>query len=105
VADETNPVHFIVDIDRLSAARDQVSQLRADLKAATEISVWEELGNTGDSRVPQAVERFLHGWRDGRDRIDEKLGDVHALLTFAIDTYIKADATIESATRPTDTAP
>jgi hypothetical protein len=90
------PVHVIADIESLDLVRVQLGRLRDDLADAA-VRVDPDPTSTGGTDVARAVNQFVDGWRDGRERIDEKLGMNHQLLTYAIDSYVQVETLLGNA--------
>lgn len=93
----TSPVHIVADLAGLIALRDQIQTLRRELEDSVHVEVVTEPSLTGDADVSHAIERFVSGWRDGRQRIDEQLDRCHHLVDLAIETYQQADQALIDA--------
>ncbi len=91
------PVHLVVDLAGLDALRGHLLDLRAELAAAAAVTVQGDVGQCGDGAVADAVDGFVAGWRDGRERIGEKIDRLAVLLQTAIETYRGAEAGLTAA--------
>ena len=93
----SGPVHLVVDVDGLDALRHLILGLRSEIGACAASAGLPDASQAGDGDVAHAIEQFVANWRDGRDRIEQKLDRVGALLDVAVETYRNVETALGNA--------
>jgi predicted NBD/HSP70 family sugar kinase len=105
VGASAEPIHLVVDVDGLDALRHLVVGLRAELRSHAANTGLPDATQAGNGEVAHAIEQFVANWRDGRERIEQKLERVAALLEVAVETYRDVDVSLGNAATGSAWAP
>ena len=92
------PVDVFVDVDALIGLRDDLEAVRAGLDAVRDGATGGDPAVLGSAAVARAVDEFVGGWRDGRRRILDELGQCVSGLTDAITAYEQTEAGLRAVT-------
>lgn len=94
-----------VDLDALQAVHARLRTLAGDL-ARLEPGSSVASADYGNEAVRRAVGGFLEDWKDGRNRIGERLDEIVDVVALAVQAYGNTDRTVHNAARgPSDGAP
>ena len=87
-----------VDVDALKAMSGHLDEIKASLKdAAGDVNRYDR--RLGSSRIEDALDEFVEGWRDGRQKILEGIDGLHDRIRMAIDAYLKQEDALAKAAR------
>ena len=83
-----------VDIGGLSQVHRNLVRIRHDLQDFD--TSWSEAQSDamGHDRVIGAFNDFVHGWRDGRERIDLQIEVASSKIEAAVEAYTRAETEI-----------
>ncbi|HEX8629948.1 MAG TPA: hypothetical protein VF755_17460 [Catenuloplanes sp.] len=98
-------VDLHVDLEALTNLRAELDAVRAELAAVGGGGLRADAAVLGDARVAAAVDEFVAGWRDGRERIQAELTQCVVGLTDAITAYQQSEAALSAAAAPGRPAP
>ena len=101
VSGACGPVAIHVDLDALIALQADLETIRGELAAMDCGAVTGGAGVLGGVDVADAVDGFVDGWREGRERITEELTQCVSGLGDAISAYEQSEAALRSAVTPT----
>ena len=93
------PVRFHVDLDALGELRANIRRLRDELADLGRSGIDATPGELGGVDVAGAVERFISGWADGRQQIEDNLYACELLIEHAVEEYTRAEASLSSGGR------
>lgn len=87
-----------VDLDALQAVHARLRTLSDDL-GRLEPGSSVSSADYGNDAVRRAVGGFLEGWKDGRNRIGERLDEIVDVVALAVQGYGDTDRTVHDAAR------
>lgn len=95
------PVDVFVDLDALISLQADLQAVRAGLDAFGAAAACSDPRTVGSAAVAHAVDAFVDGWRDGRQRITDELSQCIAGLADAIAAYQHGEAALRAVTAGT----